>query len=105
MAFPDRPGESRTLFSWALYDFANTIFSAVVLTSYFPLYLTSLAGSNWLLGAATTGSMILAGLVVPFAGALSDRTGKTKKYLWRTTLACIVFFALLSATRKISLLI
>ncbi len=105
MTFPERGGESKVLFSWAFYDFANTIFSAVVLTSYFPLYLTSLAGSNWLLGAATTGSMILAGLVVPFAGALSDRTGKTKKYLWRTTLACIVFFALLSATRKIGLLI
>ena len=71
----------RSLLSWASYDFANTIFSAIVLTSYFPLYLTELAGKNIYLGAASSLSMILAGLIVPFLGALSDQTGKTKVYL------------------------
>ncbi len=85
------------LYSWALYDFANTIFSAVVLTFYFPLYLTGLAGRNLQLGLATTGAMIIAGFVVPWLGALSDRTGKTKAYLIRTTFLSIVFTCLLSA--------
>ena len=88
------------LLSWALYDFANTIFSAIVLTVYFPLYLTELTGSNWSLGTATTISMVLAGLVVPFMGALSDQTGKTKTYLVRTTLICIFFLALISLTKN-----
>jgi MFS transporter, UMF1 family len=80
---------SKSLAGWSLYDFANTIFSAVVLTAYFPLYLTELAGKNWFLGAATTGSMILAGLFTPFFGALSDQTGRTKQYLVLTTLVTI----------------
>ena len=84
------------LFGWALYDFANTIFSAVVLTFYFPLYLTSLSQRNVHLGVATTSAMVLAGVVVPWLGALSDRTGKTKTYLVVTTLLCIVFTMLLS---------
>ena len=80
-----------TLLSWAGYDFANTIFSAVVMTAYFPLYLTEISGSNWYLGMATTLSMLLAGLVIPFMGALSDQTGRTKRYLFRTTLLSILF--------------
>ena len=77
----ENPVEPIPLVSWALYDFANTIFSAVVLTAYFPLYLTEVTGANWSLGMASSASMILAGAVVPFLGALSDRTGGAKKYL------------------------
>lgn len=84
------------MLAWASYDFANTIFSAVVLTSFFPLYFTSLSGANWPLGVATTGSMILAGIFMPFLGALSDQTGKTKNYLIKSTLACIFFLIPLS---------
>lgn len=82
---------TRSLLSWSLYDFANTIFSAIVLTVYFPLYFTQLSGANWLLGFAATSSMIAAGLVTPLLGALSDQTGKTKAYLIRCTLLCLFF--------------
>lgn len=91
---PARP--QLRLFGWAFYDFANTIFSAVVLTFYFPLYLTSLTHRNLNLGIATSSAMILSAIVVPWLGALSDRTGKTKFYLFWTTLFCIVFTVLLS---------
>lgn len=93
------------LYSWALYDFANTIFSAVVLTFYFPLYLTDLTGKNVHLGMASTAAMVLAGGAVPWLGALSDRTGKTKFYLLLTTLLCISFTALLSMFTSVPLLI
>lgn len=79
-----------TLYSWACYDFANTIFSAVVLTFYFPLYLTALTQRNFYLGVTTTVAMALAGFVVPWLGALSDRTGKTKFYLIVMTVICIL---------------
>lgn len=85
----------RALLSWAFYDFANTIFSAVVLTAFFPLYFTSLVGSKWQLGAANTAAMILAALAVPLLGALSDQTGKTRRYLTLATLAAILFQSLL----------
>lgn len=91
--------------SWAFYDFANTVFSAVVLTVYFPLYLTEITRANWTLGLATTGSMILAGLMTPFAGALSDQTGRTKQYLFRTTLLCCLFLVPLAFFHTANLLI
>ncbi len=88
---------SGTSLSWAFYDFANTIFSAVVLTAYFPLYMNELAPDKpWYLGTATTFSMLLAGAAVPFLGALSDATGRTKNYLFKTTAACIFFLFFLS---------
>ena len=87
---------SRILWGWAFYDFANTIFSAVVQTFYFPLYLTQITGKNLYLGISTTLAMILAGLVVPWLGAVSDRTGKTKFYLVISTLLCVIATSLLS---------
>lgn len=63
----------------------------MVLTTYFPLYLTEITGTNWSLGAATTGSMVLAALAIPVLGALSDQTGKTKNYLIRTTVLAVAF--------------
>lgn len=67
-----------------------------MLTVYFPLYLTSLSDSRSILGAATTGAMILAGLVTPWIGALSDKTGQTKRYLVFSTLACVTALSVLS---------
>jgi MFS transporter, UMF1 family len=96
---------SRPLLSWALYDFANTIFSAIVITAYFPLYLTALAGNNATLGAATTGAMILAGLVIPLLGALSDQTGRTKSYLIRTTLLCVIALSFIPLSKNVGVLV
>lgn len=93
-----------SLYSWAFYDFANTIFSAVVLTFYFPLYLTDLTHRNLNLGVSTSGAMVLAGLVVPWLGALSDRTGKTKSYLIITTILCVTFTLALSFFTQASML-
>lgn len=75
--------------SWALYDFANTVFSAAVITFYFPLYLTGLTGNNKSLGITTTLVMIAAGLVTPGLGTWSDKSGRAKRSLMITTLACI----------------
>ena len=97
--------KNRALYSWALYDFANTIFSAVVLTFYFPLYLTGLTQQNLSLGIAATAAMILAGGVVPWLGLLSDRTGQTKSYLIGSTLLCVGFTLSLSLFTSIPLLI
>ena len=89
------------LAGWAFYDFANTIFSAVVLTFYFPLYLTALTHRNLNLGISASLAMVLAGLAVPSLGALSDRTGKTKLYLVWTTVLCVIFTFLLSLANSV----
>jgi UMF1 family MFS transporter len=82
--------------SWALYDFANTIYSAVVVTVYLPLCFTDAAGRASPLGISATASMLLAGVLIPPLGRLSDRTGKTKQYLLVSTAFCVLATAGLS---------
>ncbi len=83
--------------SWAMYDFANTIYSAIVVTFFLTLYVTKEhGGSNLLVGATTFLSMIFSALISPFLGALPDRTGKTKQYLIIATTVCCACTFLLS---------
>jgi len=89
MHHPDINRHSRRArWSWALYDFANTIYSAIVVTLYLPLYLNQQTGKNWPMGVAMFGSLLLAAFLVPFLGAVADRTGRTKQYLFRLTVLC-----------------
>jgi UMF1 family MFS transporter len=63
--------------SWVLYDFANTIFSYVVLTRYFNEWIVIERGRpDWVVGLmwACVSLALLAGL--PMLGALSDRLGR-----------------------------
>ncbi|PLR81409.1 MFS transporter [Bacillus canaveralius] len=84
------------ILSWALYDFANTIFSSNINTIFFPFYLQEVIGENEVLNqiASTfvsySNAMASFFLVLfsPLFGVLIDRTGRKKKY--------IVIFSLLS---------
>ncbi len=75
--------------NWAIYDFANTIYSAAVVTVYLPLYVTAIAGENTPVGVTATLSMIAAGIVTPVLGSLTDRLGHTKLFLILSTLLCV----------------
>lgn len=99
---PSKHFSSGRALSWALYDFANTIYSAIVVTVYLPLYLTALAGRNTPLGVAATLAMILSGFLAPPLGALTDRTGKTKFYLFLSTVLCALTTASLSFLPAVS---
>jgi UMF1 family MFS transporter len=92
MAGDGQPSLDRKLpiFSWAMYDFANTIYSAIVVTAFFPLFMEKITGRQLHVGITQTVSMVLAGLLVPVAGAIADRTGRAKAYLWWSTVACCV---------------
>jgi UMF1 family MFS transporter len=89
------------ILSWSFYDFANTIFSILVVTRYLPPMMKELTGGTSPMGAAAAFSMVLAGVFVPVLGALSDRTGKSKRYLLYSTLVCVVFTASVSFTRNV----
>jgi UMF1 family MFS transporter len=88
---------SLPVFSWALYDFANTIFSSNVITIFFPLYLQDMVGGNPALDQIAStfisytnafASLLLV-LLSPLLGVLIDRTGQKKKYLVPFTLAAV----------------
>src|SRR5437016_157514 len=80
----------RERISWALYDFANTVFSMNIATLYFAAWLIADLGHSNTLYAVVNG--IASGLVVisiPVFGAISDATQRRKPWVVGfTLLAC-----------------
>ena len=88
-----RSGSSVEGLSWALYDFANTIFSfAIVSFAMGPWTTRALGEANGTLAFTVAGSLsvLLNAIVSPALGAVSDRTGRRKRYLLVFTVLCIV---------------
>jgi UMF1 family MFS transporter len=81
--------------AWCGYDFANTIFSGIVVTYAFSLHLNAVSGQDSWAGLANSLSMLLAALAAPLAGALADRSGNGRKFLLWSTLLCCLFTGLL----------
>ena len=99
---PPAPGRSpgTGLWSWAMYDWANSGFAALVQTFVFAAYFTRAVAENETLGTAQWGNMMgLAGLVIglggPVLGAVADRTGRRKPWLGLFTALCIAATACL----------
>jgi UMF1 family MFS transporter len=84
------PAPGRELWSWALYDFANTIFSMNVVTLYFAVWLVTERGaSNTAYSLATSLSSVVVLFLAPWIGAVSDATGRRKPWVVGLTLVCI----------------
>jgi MFS transporter, UMF1 family len=79
-----RSGSAAEGLSWALYDFANTIFSFAIVSYAMSLwairYLGEAGGQFWFTFAVSV-SVLLNAAVSPVLGAMSDRTGRRKPYL------------------------
>jgi UMF1 family MFS transporter len=76
--------------SWAMYDFANTIYSFIVVTMYLPPLLEKITGSNFLMSFSNVFSMVIAGFSAPALGALTDRSKCAKRWLIIVTIICCV---------------
>jgi UMF1 family MFS transporter len=78
-------------FSWALYDFSNTIFSMNVASLYFSAWLVGDLGSSSTLYATLNAiASILVVLSIPVLGAMSDARRRRKAWVVGfTAVACI----------------
>ena len=97
-----RARRSRTLglFSWALYDWANSPFPTLIQTFLFAAYFTRRVAENETSGTAQWGIMMgAAGIAVaigaPFLGAIADQTGARKRWIGVFTALCVLASALL----------
>ena len=82
--------------SWALYDFANTIFSMNVATLYFSVWLINDLGASSTVYALGNGaSSLLVVLSVPLLGALSDARRRRKPWVVVFTVAACLACALI----------
>jgi UMF1 family MFS transporter len=88
-----RSGNAVEGLAWALYDFANTIFSFAIVSFAMSLWATSFLGETegqrWF-GIAVSASVLVNAIVSPILGAMSDRTNRRKPFLLFFTLLTIV---------------
>jgi UMF1 family MFS transporter len=85
------------ILSWALYDFANTIFSSNIVTIFFPFYLQEAVGENasmnqvasTFISYSNAAASFLLVIFTPLFGVLIDRTGRKKKYIGLFTMICV----------------
>ena len=89
------------VFSWLLFDFANTSFSVIMVTFVFPLYFKNVICNGEPSGDALWGfsislSMLLVALISPVLGAAADYSGKRKRFLFVFTLISVLATAMLS---------
>lgn len=79
----------REVLSWSLYDFANTIYSMNIASLYLKRYLVEDLGyDDHYYDIPFSISMLLAALLLPALGAMSDYSTKKKLFLFLFTLSC-----------------
>lgn len=82
------------MWSWALYDFSNTIFSISILSFFFPLWLGDELGAGaGVVNGATAVSALLVVVTAPVLGALADLRQRRLPYLVALTLVAVVLTA------------
>jgi UMF1 family MFS transporter len=92
--------DKRAVWSWALFDFANSPFTTLVVTFVYATYFTQAIVTDavdgtvlWSRGITITA--VVVALCSPVLGALADRGGLRKRFLIASTLVAIVSTALL----------
>jgi UMF1 family MFS transporter len=95
----DQPA-ARGRFAWALYDWANSAFAAVIVTFVFATYFSQgiaadeISGTvDW--GRAMTISALIAAILGPTLGAIADAGGRRKPWIFVFTWLCVIATALL----------
>jgi len=90
----------REVWSWALFDFANSGYTTVVITAIFNAYFVSVVANNeswatfaWTASLAASYALII--LTAPLVGAYADAYAVKKPLLAISTFGCVVFTALL----------
>jgi len=82
------------IFIWTLFDFANTSFSVLILTTAYSVYFREIVTGNsqigdFLWGLAFSISMFIVAFISPFLGAIADHSSNKKFFLFIFTILCI----------------
>ncbi|MFQ5938319.1 MAG: MFS transporter, partial [Acidiferrobacterales bacterium] len=101
-----RVAPRRQIFAWAMYDFANSGYTTVVLTAVFNVYFVGIVAAAaggaargagtlyWTVAIAITNALVL--FSAPVLGAIADHRADKKRFLAVTTAGCVLFTALLA---------
>ncbi len=88
----------REVWAWAMYDFANSGYTTVVITAVFSAYFVAEVAGNapwatlaWTAALAVSYALVM--LTAPVIGAYADARAAKKRLLAVTTLGCMTFTA------------
>ncbi|MBI4808332.1 MAG: MFS transporter [Nitrosomonadales bacterium] len=91
----------REAWAWAMYDFANSGYTTVVITAIFNAYFVAVVAGDqpwatfaWTAALAASYAAIM--FTAPLLGAYADAYAAKKKLLALTTIGCVTFTALLA---------
>lgn len=96
------PGVTRReVWSWAMYDFANSGYTTVVLTTVFSAYFVGVVAAHktWATLALTSAlslSYLMIMLTMPTLGARADARAGKRRLLFTSTVGCVATTALLA---------
>ena len=92
----------KQIYSWALYDWANSAFATTVMAGFFPIFFSqywsnpdNLSVSTFYLGLGNSVASLIVALLAPILGAIADRGSFKKKFL--------IFFAFLGIVMTLGL--
>ena len=93
----------REVFGWAMYDFANSGYTTVVLTAVFNAYFVGVVAGDaawatfaWTSALAASSAIVM--LTMPSLGAYADLRAGKKRLLALSTAGCVLATALLART-------
>jgi UMF1 family MFS transporter len=94
--------KTSAVFSWGLYDFANTIFSMNIVTMYFAQWIiVDHKQQDIWYGLSYSLSMLFVAIAMPVLGAVSDSYGRRKPFLLYFTLGCVIATFLMGITSQL----
>lgn len=80
--------DRKSIWSWALYDWANSAFTTTVMAGFFPVFYeqywsttSNVNESTFYLGIGNSASSVLIALLAPFLGAIADKGTAKKRFL------------------------
>ncbi len=90
----------KKIFNFALYDFANSAFTTIIITFIFATYFAKQIAPNPVMGQSYWGWTIgitgfLVAIIGPIVGSFADRKNKIVFFVRCFSLLCILFTALL----------
>ena len=85
---------AREVWAWGMYDLANQSFTLLINTLLFSVYFQQVVvgpqgKGDALWGAVAGGSLLVAAIASPFAGAAADHVGNKKRWLMVLCLVCV----------------
>ena len=103
-ASPERPRTTLGAVSWAMYDWANSAYAAVITTFVFSTYFTTTVADDPIRGTEVWGYAISASsfcvaVAAPILGAIADRGGRRKPWILVFTLGLVAATGLLWYTK------